>query len=108
VGFPIRSEEGAVLGVVLIHAHGHMQGFLDIRHRTPDLDKHAIAGAGNYLEPILPCEVFDGLIIRTAGTILFSELVHGENFAVVRAGRVLLFPQEFLFNSAWLRCCRII
>ena len=43
-GFPIRSKEWAVLGGVLVNAHGHVECALDGGHRALELQVHTIAG----------------------------------------------------------------
>ena len=95
-GFPIRSIERTVFAGQVVHAHGHMEGFLDARHRPRDIQVQAIAGSADDRKAVCLRETNHLVIILLAGTKPRSELFHREELAIRRTGRVVDFLQEVI------------
>ena len=75
-GFAIGTEEGAVLGRVLIGAHVHVEGGFNVGHGSLDLDFHAVARPADDLKAVGLCETDHSVVV----------ILGGPNLAVNSAG----------------------
>ena len=75
-GLPVWSKESAVFDGVLVEPHSQMEGGLDVRHRSGDIQVHAIAGGADHGKPVRLGEANGGVIILLAGTEPRGELLH--------------------------------
>ena len=76
-GFAVGSEEGAVLGGVLIGEHVDVHGTLDGKDGSFDLNFHAVAGAAGDGEAVLFGEGEDFVVLGLRGAELCCELGGG-------------------------------
>ncbi len=103
-GLPVHSVECALLGGMLVNAHGHVEGFLDAGHRPRHIHEHAIAGGFLNREAARLRESDQGVVIFLAGTKSRCELFHREEMPVGRAGGIIKFLQEVFQLRLMAQC----
>jgi hypothetical protein len=76
-----------------------MEGFLNARHWSRDIHVHAIARSSNHRQAVCLGETNHGVIIFLARTKPVGELLHRQELAVGRAGRIVEVLQKAIQRS---------
>src|SRR5277367_3156652 len=93
-GLAIGGEEVAVFRGVMVDAHAHVEGDLDVGYRAFDLDFHSVARAADDREAVSFRVTNDRVIVFLSGTKLGSEFLWCEEMAVRGAGGIVEFSKK--------------
>ena len=74
---------------MLIDPHGHMQGLLDVRHRSLHIHQQAVGMRADHCQAIRLRKGDDRLIILFGWAEPFRELLRGQVMMKIWAGRVV-------------------